>query len=160
MGKTASEREIQRQIVSLATLAAVLGGIGGGIAFGTLWIIQAPDLSVFKGVGTTFLRIDDPIVGALVHISIAIVFGTVFGLSLVFVPRLGTSQIITVIAATIFGILIWGTLAKFIPSLLNQTPFDTVLSNYFIFDRWISEASLRSLVGHILYGFFLGIITL
>jgi hypothetical protein len=154
-----SKKEIKQELLSLAMLAAVIGGIGGGIAFSILWLIQAPNLEIFKFIGTTFLRLDDPLFGAVVHFAIAIFFGLCFGISLVFIPKLGSNQLVTILSAVVFGIFIWGTLAKYIPPLLNGTPIETVVLAYFTLDNWFAANSLSSLLGHILYGFFLGLIT-
>ncbi|MHA2106048.1 MAG: hypothetical protein ACW981_21680, partial [Candidatus Hodarchaeales archaeon] len=129
-------------------------------AYGAVWIIQAHDLSIFKYIGVTFVNLSDPLIGVLVHFGIAIFFGFFFGLILVFFPYFGESRNITIISAIVYGILIWATLAKFIPSLLNDIPFSQVVNNYLDFGQtWFVFDNFAYLLGHILYGLFLGFVT-
>ena len=82
-----------KEFLYLTFLAGLLGGIGGGIAFGILTILasetsQTNSLSFFSFVSNTFIKVDNPVYGAIIHFLIAIFFGLVFGILLVLIPNI------------------------------------------------------------------------
>ena len=144
---TLSER-VSRTDVSSALVAAVLGSIAFGIVMsltltGVLFT-AIPGMYGLDGVSRT----SAVFVGWAVHIGNGTLLGLAFGGLVTTVPRLGGRLSYGVLAGVGYGIVLWLVLASFVmPVWVGVT---TSLAPP------VPDWQPWSLVGHILYGVFLG----
>jgi hypothetical protein len=123
-------------------LAGVTGGVVGGMFFGFLMWIQG-----MLPLVAQLVRSDSLLVGSLVHISISIVFGVLFGL---LIERWQTNLLQSAVLGLLYGVFWWVLGASIImPILLGSTPQLSAM---------LSTGSLWSLAGHLVYGLFTGLI--
>jgi uncharacterized membrane protein YagU involved in acid resistance len=122
-------------------LAGSTGGVVGGVFFGFLMFMQGMLPMVAQ-----LVRSDSLIVGGLVHMSISIIFGTLFGL---IIERLQTTLLESATLGLLYGIFWWiiGALIL-MPIFLGATPQLSAA---------LSTSNLWSLVGHLFYGLFTGL---
>lgn len=122
-------------------LAGITGGVVGGTFFGFLMFMQG-----MLPLVAQLVRSDSLLVGGLVHMSISILFGTLFG---VIVERWQTTLPESAVLGLLYGIFWWifGALIL-MPILLGGTPQ---------LGAALSSSSLWSLVGHLFYGLFTGL---
>ena len=130
----------------------LFGGIAGGLAFALLTLLTATDLSFFKVVAGLFIDSSDPLVGFLVHSSIAILFGFIFGIILIAVPYLGKNQVSALISGLVWGVILWVVAANILMPLLLNMPLSDVIIRFITLDTWIAQSNLENLVGHLFYG--------
>ncbi len=134
--------KLQRSNFIQQLLAGITGGVVGGIFFGFLMWIQGMLPLVAQLVGS-----DSLLVGGIIHMSISILFGALFGLV---VERWQTGLLQPASLGLLYGIFWWVFGASIImPILLGSTP---QLSSAF------STPSLWSLVGHLFFGLFTGLV--
>lgn len=128
-------------VVSNHFVAALLGGLVGGLAFGLLMQVTDIMLSVAALVDS-----GSPTIGWGVHISISLLFGTLFALAVGFrVRTVGTA----VVSGFLYGWFWW------------------ILGGLIIMPAWLGREDLifrftatawQSLAGHIMYGVLLGLV--
>jgi uncharacterized membrane protein YagU involved in acid resistance len=128
-------------IVSNQLIAAVMGGLAGGIAFGLL--MQVTDIMLLVAALVDSSRAT---VGWAVHLSISLLFGSVFALAASFRVR---TVGVAVVAGVLYGWFWW------------------ILGGLIIMPAWLGRDDLifrftatawQSLAGHIIYGLQLGLV--
>lgn len=128
-------------IVSNHLMAALLGGLAGGIAFGLLMQVTDIMLSVAALVDSSRTT-----VGWAVHLAISLLFGMIYALAVA--GRVRTIGV-AAISGVIYGWFWW------------------ILGGLIIMPAWLGREDLifrftatawQSLVGHIMYGLLLGLI--
>jgi uncharacterized membrane protein YagU involved in acid resistance len=125
-----------------SAIAGIAGGVVGGIVFGIMMGIQNMLPMVGMLVGQ-----DNVIVGFIVHMLISTFIGATYGF---IAPRLPQSTVAQVIGGGVYGI-VWWVLGALIlmPLMLGMSAM--VLQ--------IGEMQISSLIGHILFGVVMGIVT-
>ncbi len=150
--------EIEVTTKELLILGAILGGVAGGIAFGVLMAISVPNFGMFRAISSLFLPIEDPLLGIGIHIVISVIFGTIFGLFLIWQPKTGENLITTTISGIIYGFILWVVAGQFLFIIIAERDL-FAFTKLFDVALWISTGALQSFVGHVIYGLFLGIVT-
>jgi uncharacterized membrane protein YagU involved in acid resistance len=117
-------------------LPGALAGIIGGIAFGASMI----ELGALESIAS-LVNADTPVVGAVVHMTVAVVVGAVFGL-LMFHQR-----------ATAADMLVWGTAyGAFFWFVGPLTLRPLILGEAVAWDIRTAHEFFGSLIGHIVWG--------
>jgi uncharacterized membrane protein YagU involved in acid resistance len=131
----------RRVLVSNHLVAALLGGLAGGIAFGLLMQVTDIMLSVAALVDSSRTA-----VGWAVHLGISLLFGMIYALA-------ASHRVQTIGAAAVTGV-VYGW-------------FWWILGGLVIMPAWLGREDLifrftatawQSLAGHILYGLLLGLV--
>lgn len=136
--------------VSSAVVAAVLGSITFGIVMsltmGEVLFTAIPAMYGLEGVSRT----GAVFVGWAIHISHGTVLGLIFGAAVTIVPECGERLRYGFAAGVAYGVVLWLTLASLLmPFWVGAvTPMDPPVPDW----------RLWSLLGHILYGVFLGLL--
>ncbi|OLS26563.1 MAG: hypothetical protein HeimC3_08820 [Candidatus Heimdallarchaeota archaeon LC_3] len=161
-----SEYEVTNpSVFELIFLGGVLGGIGGGFAFSLLILLLTPGSGFYTAVAGLFLPSSDVLVGFVVHIGIAVVFGIMFGIGLIFIPKLGSSQMMTLISGLVWALILWIIAAHILMPLIVFEFSSEIISSTFSLDylistdTWLSQNSVNSLLTHLLYGVLLALVT-
>lgn len=123
----------------------VLGGLTGGLLFGPIMAISGVLPYVAMLIGQT-----DEGIGFGVHMGIALLFGSWFGLIFAFVPKIVENMKGSAIWGTVYGFVWWilGGLTL-MPAFLGMPPQ---------FSNAGSEGNMWSLLGHLIYGLSLGLV--
>jgi hypothetical protein len=133
-----------------AVVAAVLGSITFGITMsltmGEVLFTAIPGMYGFENGSRTVAIF----VGWAIHLSHGTVLGLVFGVAVTVVPECGERLKYGFLAGVIYGIVLWLALASVLmPFWVGRvTPMDPPVPDW----------QLWSLLGHILYGAFLGLL--
>lgn len=136
--------------LSSAVVAAVLGSITFGITMsltmGEVLFTAIPGMYGFEGVSRTAAIF----VGWAIHLSHGTVLGLLFGVAVTAVPECGERLEYGLVAGLAYGVLLWIALASLLmPFWVGRTtPMDPSVPDW----------QLWSLVGHLLYGAFLGLL--
>ena len=161
--KNAEYEILDPSVFELIVYGGIIGGIAGGLAFSLIIFILTPTGNFYNLVANLFLETNDTLIGFVVHIGIAITFGIMFGVLLIFIPKLGSSQLITLLTAVVWGFILWVVAANILmPLILNDfSNINEVLSldRLLSLDTWTNEDALRSFATHMFYGVFLALVT-
>jgi hypothetical protein len=136
--------------VSSVVVAALLGSIAFGIVMslvlGDVLVTAIPAMYGFDGLS----RSVSVLVGWAIHVSHGTVLGLLFGVGVTIVPACGERLRFGVLAGVAHGIVLWVALASILmPVWVGAvTPMDPPVPNW---QFW-------SLLGHVLYGAFLGLL--
>ncbi|OLS16768.1 MAG: hypothetical protein HeimC3_51880 [Candidatus Heimdallarchaeota archaeon LC_3] len=157
--KNAEVEVVNPSLFQLIFLGGVIGGIAGGLAFGILLLIQSGNTDFFLSVSNLFVKFDDVTLGILSHIGFAILFGILFGLVLIFLPQLGSSQPITVVTSLFWGFFLWVIAANVIFRVFFEGLGLEASTFIFDLDYWLLDFNIQSLTQHLIYGLLLGLTT-
>lgn len=127
----------QQKSYPKAMLAGGVGGIAGGIVFGMM-MAQMGMLSMIAGM----MGSKNPLVGFGIHMMISIFFGVIWGM---ISPLLPTCPVKLGLAAMSYGVLLWVVGPLVVMPMMMKMPLFA-----------ITEASLMSLMGHIIYALLTG----
>lgn len=133
-----------------AVVAAVLGSITFGITMsltmGEVLFTAIPGMYGLEGVSRTTAIF----VGWAIHLSHGTVLGLIFGVAVTVVPECGERLRYGFLAGVGYGVLLWIVLASFL------MPF--WVGRAMPIDPPVPDWQFWSLLGHILYGTFLGLL--
>jgi hypothetical protein len=142
--------DISRTDVTSTVVAAILGSITFGITMsltmGEVLFTAIPGMYGFEGVSRTAAIF----VGWAIHLSHGTVLGLIFGVAVTVVPECGERLKYGFLAGVAYGIVLWVALA----SLLMPFWVGQAMS----IDPPVPDWRLWSLLGHVLYGAFLGLL--
>jgi hypothetical protein len=151
---------VNPSVFELIVYGGVIGGIAGGLAFSLLILILTPSSGFYSTVAGLFLTDNtDVLTGFFVHIGIAVLFGTMFGLGLIMVPKLGSSQLITFVSGIIWGFVLWIVAAHILMPFIMSGYQNLNGTDLLALDTWTNEGSIRSLLNHLIYGVLLAVVT-
>lgn len=122
-----------------AIIQGIIGGIIGGITFllaemiGGHIVSGAPYVMPLKVIASIPLGKKPPTIatntaipdGLITHAILTILFGIIFALIVAAVPALRTSPIMTVIAASVYGLILWLVNFYVLAPLINRPWFKT-----------------------------------
>ena len=131
-------------VFELLVLGGVIGGIAGGLAFAILVAVYSTGTDFFSVVGNLFLETNSVVIGFIIHIGIAILFGILFGIILIVFPKLGSTQVITILSGLVWGLFLWIVAGNILMSLILGTPLDQEFALLFKIDTWTSANNIRS----------------
>jgi uncharacterized membrane protein YagU involved in acid resistance len=136
--------------VSSVVVAAVLGSVAFGIVMslmlGEVLLTAIPAMYGLEGVSRSVAVL----VGWAIHISHGTVLGLCFGVAVTIVPTCGERLRFGFLAGVAYGIVLWVALA----SILMPVWVGTVTP----MDPPVPDWQFWSLLGHVIYGAFLGLL--
>jgi hypothetical protein len=145
-----SQADITKTTVASIIIPAVLGSIAFGIVMsltlGAVLLVAIPGMYGLTGISTTLAVL----VGWVIHISHGTVLGVVFGVVVTLVPACGKHLKLGLAAGIVYGVFLWLVLATFVMPIWVGAA--TGMSPP------VPDIQPWSLVGHILYGAFIGLL--
>ncbi|MHA1992054.1 MAG: hypothetical protein ACW981_16985 [Candidatus Hodarchaeales archaeon] len=151
---------VNASVFELIVYGGIIGGIAGGLAFSLLILILTPSSGFYSTVAGLFLTDNtDVLTGFFVHIGIAVIFGTMFGLGLIMFPKLGSSQLITFVSGIVWALILWIVAAHILMPFIMSGYQNLGGTDLLALDTWTSEGSIRSLLNHLIYGVLLAVVT-
>ncbi len=141
--ETASQRDVTTETGLEAWQAGVVGGLLGGVAFGVLMVMMAPEM--IELMIPSMYGLEGGVAGWIVHLSHAAVLGVVFAAILAAVgrPHLGIAPAAG--AGVAYGVVVWAGLAVVVMPVWLGMP------------EMVPNLDVGSLVGHAVYGLILGV---
>jgi hypothetical protein len=142
--------DVSMSDVSSAVVAAVLGSLTFGVVMsltmGEVLFTAIPGMYGFENVPRT----SAVFVGWAIHLSHGTVLGLIFGAAVTVVPECGERLRYGFAAGVVYGTVLWLVLASLVMPIWVglTTPMDPPVPDW----------QLWSLLGHILYGAFLGML--
>lgn len=149
-GRGGFEHGVTKTTVASIVIPAVLGSFAFGIVMsltlGEVLLTAIPGMYGLMGLSQT----EAVLVGWAVHISHGTVLGLVYGVVVTLFPECGKRLKLGIGAGVAYGILLWLVLATFVMPIWVgvTTPMSPPVPDI---QPW-------SLVGHVLYGAFLGLL--
>jgi hypothetical protein len=150
MRVVATSQNVTTTDVSSAVVAAVLGSVAFGIVMSlTMGQVLLSAIPGMYGL-TDISRMTAVFVGWAIHISHGTALGLAFGVVVTAVPKLGTHRRSGLVAGLAYGFVLWVVLASILMPIWVGTTTEM--------NPPVPDWNPWSLVGHLLYGAYLGLL--